>query len=45
MIGSTTRRPWRRTIATVAGTALVAAGLGMGAAPAQAADSVVVGHA
>ncbi len=44
MIGSTTRRPWRRTIATVAGTALVAAGLGMGAAPAQAADSVVSGR-
>ncbi len=44
MIGSTTRRPWRRTVAAVAGTALVAAGLGMGAAPAHAADSVVSGN-
>lgn len=43
MIGSSARRPLRRTIATVAGTALVATGLGLGAAPAQAADSVVSG--
>lgn len=44
MIGSTKRRSWRRTIATVAGTALVATGLGMGAAPAHAADSVIIGN-
>ncbi|KRF35028.1 carboxypeptidase-like regulatory domain-containing protein [Nocardioides sp. Soil805] len=43
MIGSTARRPLRRTIASVAGTALVAAGLGLGAAPAHAADSVISG--
>jgi hypothetical protein len=36
------RRTLRRTIATVAGTALVAAGLGLGASPAQA-DGVVTG--
>ena len=43
MIRSSGRRSLRRTTAVVAGTALVAAGLGLGAAPAQAADSVVSG--
>jgi protocatechuate 3,4-dioxygenase beta subunit len=44
MIRSSGRRSLRRTTATVASTALVAAGLGLGSAPAYAADSVVTGN-
>jgi hypothetical protein len=44
MIRSSGRRSLRRTTATVASTALVAAGLGLGSAPAYAADSVIIGN-
>lgn len=44
MIRSSGRRSLRRTTATVASAALVAAGLGLGSAPAHAADSVVTGN-
>jgi protocatechuate 3,4-dioxygenase beta subunit len=44
MIRSSGRRSLRRTTAAVASGALVAAGLGLGSAPAYAADSVVTGN-
>lgn len=44
MFRSSRRPSVRRTVATVAATGLVAAGLGLGVAPAHAADSIVSGN-